>query len=77
MGLVDIASGASVWRGYDYYEDRKVVVSEKINDFEYRGVVIGSGANSYSVIINIGHPRKSKWHGKGTFQLEGSSRWSK
>jgi hypothetical protein len=35
MGLVDIASGASVWRGYDYYEDRKVVVYEKINDFEY------------------------------------------
>lgn len=60
MGLVDIASGASVWRGYDYYEGKKVVVSEKMNNSEYRGVVIGSGANSYSVIINIDHPRKSK-----------------
>ena len=25
MGLVEIASGNSVWRGMDYYENKKVI----------------------------------------------------
>ena len=27
MGLIEIASGNSVWRGMDYYENHKVVSS--------------------------------------------------
>ena len=42
------------------YEGKKVDASEKMNDSEYRGIVIGSENNSYSVIINIEHSRKSK-----------------
>ncbi len=26
MGLIEIASGNSVWRGMDYYENKKVIL---------------------------------------------------
>ncbi len=42
MGLLDIASGSSVWRGLDYYKENKVVNYQKINEFLYRGDVTGS-----------------------------------
>lgn len=60
MGLIDLASGASIWRGYDYYENKKVGSFEKVNESEYSGAVNGSGTDCYQVIINIEHPRKSK-----------------
>ena len=55
MGLVEMASGSSVWRGMDYYE-RKMVCSWKE---AYDGVVSGSEGNKYSVHIDKVHPRKS------------------
>ena len=29
MGLLDLASGASVWRGYEYYKDGSVLLKRK------------------------------------------------
>lgn len=34
MGLLECASGPSVWRGYDYYKKKKVVSLEEIRQEE-------------------------------------------
>lgn len=60
MGLIEIASGNSVWRGMDYYERKKVISWEKDGTDSYNGVVSGSEGNKYLVHIDKGHPRKSK-----------------
>lgn len=59
MGLVEIASNNSVWRGMDYYDNKKVVSWESSGIGIYDGVVSGSGDNLYTVHIDIEHPRKS------------------
>ena len=59
MGLVEIASNNSVWRGMDYYDNKKVVSWEPSGVGIYDGVVLGSGDNVYSVHIDTEHPRKS------------------
>jgi len=59
MGLIDLASGASAWRGYDYYQGKKVLHYKKINDHTYSGKVNGSGRD-YDVEINLDKPRTSK-----------------
>lgn len=59
MGLIEIASGNSVWRGMDYYENKKVISWEKVNDGIYDGVVSGSEGNVYNVHVETMHPRKS------------------
>ena len=46
MGLIEIASGDSVWRGMDYYENHKVVSWNKSGDSTYEGVVSGSNGES-------------------------------
>ena len=58
MGLIDLASGASLWRGYDYYTGKKVLRYKKINDNTFSGKVNGSGKD-YDVTINLEHPRTS------------------
>ena len=58
MGLIDLASGASLWRGYDYYTGKKVLRYKKINDNTFGGKVNGSGKD-YDVTINLEHPRTS------------------
>ncbi len=60
MGLLECASGASVWRGYDYYKEKKVVSIEEIGDNIYSATVAGSSSEPYSVELHIDHPRKSK-----------------
>lgn len=60
MNLISLASGASVWRGYDYFKNKNVASFEMMNQCEYSGVVNGSGSNSYHLTINTEHPRKSK-----------------
>ncbi len=60
MGLLDIASGKSIWRGYEYYKSNKVILHTIVSDSEIKGVVQGSDINKYDVAINIEHPRKSK-----------------
>ncbi len=59
MGLLSVAGAASVWRGYEYYTQGKVLSCKQINTDEYEGEVAGSGSSSYHVHINVAHPRKS------------------
>lgn len=59
MGLIEMASGNSVWRGMDYYERKMVCSWKKSGDEAYDGVVSGSEGNKYSVHIDKVHPRKS------------------
>lgn len=60
MGLINIASGNSTWRGLDYYKENKVSDYKKINDSEYEGIVNGSNGKKYNVFMDIEHPKKSK-----------------
>ena len=60
MGLVECASAASVWRGYDYFKDKKVVNFEELGKNIYTATVTGSSNHHYSVELHIDHPRKSK-----------------
>ena len=59
MGLIEMASGSSVWRGMDYYERKMVCSWKKTGEEAYDGVVSGSEGNKYSVHIDKVHPRKS------------------
>ena len=59
MGLVEIASNNSVWRGMDYYEDKKVIAWEKTGEHTYDGSVSGNEGHTYKVHIDKEHPRKS------------------
>lgn len=59
MGLIEIASSNSVWRGMDYYENKKVISWSKSGDDIYDGIVSGSKVNSYTVHIDKAHPRRS------------------
>ena len=60
MGLLECASGASVWRGYDYYKENKVVSLEEIETNIFTAKVSGNSSEPYSVELHIDHPRKSK-----------------
>ena len=60
MSLLSIASDKSLWRGYEYYRDKKVLQAEVCGETEYKGVVAGSDGAKYDVLINIAHPRRSK-----------------
>lgn len=60
MGLIDIASGKSVWRGLDYYERKKVISWERAGTSIYKGRVSGSDGQIYDVEIDKVHPKKSK-----------------
>lgn len=60
MGLIELASGNSVWRGLDYYERKKIVSWEKTGEHTYSGKVSGSNGETYDVLIDKEHPRKSK-----------------
>ena len=61
MGLLDLASGASAWRGYEYYKDGSVLLKKKITDHEYSGTLRGSENKHYDVFIDIEHPRNCQW----------------
>ena len=68
MGLLNLASSASAWRGYEYYKGGSVLLKKKITDHEYSGTLRGSGNKHYDVFIDIEHPRKSHCncpHAKG------------
>ena len=59
MGLLECASGASVWRGYDYYKEQKVMsIGNRSRHFFAR--ISGNSENAYSVELHMKHPRKSK-----------------
>ena len=60
MGLINIASGNSIWRGLDYYQENKVSNYKQMSKYEYEGIVNGSNGKKYNVFMDIDHPRKSK-----------------
>lgn len=60
MSIRTIASGASAWRGYEYYLDKKVLSLSQTGEDEYTGEVAGNGSAPYHVKINTAHVRQSK-----------------
>ena len=60
MGLIEIASNKSFWRGVDYYNQKKVLSWKKTDDGVYEGVVSGSENKKYEVSVDVAHPRRSK-----------------
>ncbi|MBO4832181.1 MAG: SWIM zinc finger family protein [Oscillospiraceae bacterium] len=60
MGLLNLASSASQWRGYDYYKAGKVKSYHKTDDDKYEGQVNGSDGACYQVKIDLAHPRSSQ-----------------
>jgi len=59
MGLIDIASSKSVWRGIEYYQQNKVSSFSPNEDGTYEGVVKGSNNEEYHVHVDLQHPKKS------------------
>lgn len=59
MSLLTTASGKSVYRGYEYFIENKVLSCNQLNDSEYEGTVKRTAQNSYSVHLNIKKPKTS------------------
>lgn len=59
MGLIEVASGESIWRGMDYYENHKVISWNQSGNAAYDGEVSGSEGEIYHVHIDMEHPRRS------------------
>lgn len=57
MGMREICSYNSYWRGLEYFENNRVKSINKINEYEYEAEV--EGTENYHVYLNINHPRKS------------------
>lgn len=57
MGILSVASGDSVWRGYDYFKDGCVLGCVQTGETEFSGKV--RGTKIYDVKIDYRHPRKS------------------
>jgi uncharacterized Zn finger protein len=60
MGLLDIASGNSLWQGMDYYKGNRVSSVKQIANNIFDSEVLGSNSKSYHISIDIEHPRRSK-----------------
>lgn len=60
MSLLDLASYASAWRGYEYYKAKKVTLFKKIDSNHFEGFVTGTNTKPYHVLIDLEHPRSSK-----------------
>ena len=59
MSILNSASSQSVYRGYEYYKENRVISYAQISDCEYKGEVKGTNKKPYNVIINTKHVRKS------------------
>ena len=57
MGLLDVCSYNSYWRGLDYFENKRVKSLKHINRYEFEADV--EGTETYHVHLDIAHPRKS------------------
>lgn len=60
MSILTVASGQSVYRGYEYFKAQKISRMEQAGESVIQAVVVGSNSAAYDVIIDIGHPRKSQ-----------------
>lgn len=59
MSLITAASGKSVYRGYEYFIENKVLSCNQIGDTEYEGTVKGTMQEPYKVHINLNKIRSS------------------
>ena len=59
MGLLDCASSASVWRGYDYFKEKRIKNLTETDKSVFTAVVFGTASEPYVVEIDVAHPRKS------------------
>ncbi len=57
MSFLSISSYIIKYRGYEYYNEGRVLTYNKLSDYEYTGDVVGS--QLYHVKINLRHPKKS------------------
>ena len=57
MGMLDICSHNSYWRGLDYFENKRVKTLKQINQNEYEAEV--EGTEVYFVHLDTNHPKKS------------------
>ncbi len=60
MSIISVASGQSAYRGYEYAQARKVLRMEQTGEGVIRATVSGSYDNTYEVVIDVEHPRKSQ-----------------
>ena len=60
MGMIVCTSGASLWRGYDYYKENKVKNLIETSPGIFSANVEGNSDKPYIVEIDVAHPRKSK-----------------
>lgn len=59
MSILSIAKYSIIWRGYGYFESKKVLSWNKINGDVFEGEVAGSCPEPYHVTIDTKHPKKS------------------
>ncbi|MGN1014377.1 MAG: SWIM zinc finger domain-containing protein [Butyricicoccus sp.] len=59
MSILSLASVQSTYRGYEYFEAKKVLCFVEQNERQYEGTVAGSNGKTYEVFIDEEHPRKS------------------
>ncbi len=57
---MEAASAQSVWRGYDYFKEKKVLNIRKVGDGVFAAEVQGNRSAPYAVELDIDHPRRSK-----------------
>ena len=53
MGLLDVCSYNSYWRGLDYFENKRVKSLKQINRYEFEADV--EGTETYHVHLDIAH----------------------
>ena len=59
MGLLESASFASRWRGYDYFKENKVLQLRELTPGIYSASVQGNMPEPYAVELHLAHPRTS------------------
>jgi len=59
MGLKELSSYKSMWRGYNYYIQGKVVEHKKVSDYEFDAKVCNDETKIYNIHLDLNHPRKS------------------
>ena len=59
MSFWSSASGASIWRGYDYFKEGKVEAYEQLAENIFESRIQGSAEDPYHTVIDIEHPKRS------------------
>lgn len=60
MSIISVASGQSVYRGYEYAQAKNVLQMEQTAEGVIKAVVAGSSGRTYEVIADVAHPRRSQ-----------------